>query len=295
MPSNDHIHLAHGGNIVVQPTLQRARPHLLAALGVALLSAACDLVKSATATMVVAASITATPELQVAGQLDVPGEVASIVYVGERASATSSEKPRPITGAQVSVTFVGKSVDLKEKRDEQGVYGADSVETPALAYQDGQLYDFGAATADQTYGGSVMAPNRLSPTSVTLTPAPAGANPLFPDLKVHPKDTQLKLEWASDAGRYAYVTVLRADKDNPNMPAVVFDNRPDSAEEIIDLIAKAPPTSIVIPAATFAEDGIYAVVLVAMNKGEPKSNTLLVSPILAGSGAAVLLVVGNPG
>ena len=55
------------------------------------------------------------------------------------------------------------------------------------------------------------------------------------------------------------------------------------------------PTSVDIPASVFAQDGLYAVLIVAANKGGPRSNTFLGSPLLAGSGAAEFFAIGDIG
>ena len=271
------------------------RANLALPLAGALLSVAsgCDL----TATTVVAGTLVSTPALEVPGQFNVKAEVIASAWVAERDSATSTNEPTPLQGATVSVTFPGNRVALVEE-SQPGLYLTTSVDDAALQYVDGTQYTFRASLPDGSvaeYGGSVTAPSRLTPAALTLSPQPTEVFPDLAQVGVHPKNTALTVSWASEQyGRYAYVSVFRAKADDLENPELVFDNRPESAEEIIQFILGTPPTSVTIPAETFAQDGIYGVVVVIMNKHDRLlPNTFLGSPVLAGSGAAVLLGVSS--
>lgn len=269
---------------------------LLALTSLPILLGGCDLVASAKSTIVVAGILAATPEIKLAGQFDIDSETLATVYLGERDSPTSSEAPAPIKGADVRVEFVGNSVVLKEESGaEEGLYAADSVRETKLVYSEGATYTFQADITGNDagpFGGSVTAPTRLSPASLTFTPAPEGI-PQVPNLYRHPKNTDLKVEWTEANGRYAYVTVVRADPANPNQPEQVFDSRPKNGQEMIKFIIGTPPTSLTVPAAIFDRDAAYAVLVVVADKGDPQTNTFLGSPLLAGSGEKLLLAVGN--
>jgi hypothetical protein len=259
------------------------------------LATGCDLIESAKSTTVVAGILAASPELMLPGQFSVDSETIATAFVGERESATSSEEPEPIKGANVNITFAGNVVKLNEQDDPAGFYEASSVEDEKLIYASGQVYSFGAKLAGsdtKEFGGSVTAPTQLTEASLTLMPQPTPV-PMVPNVYTHPKSGDLKVAWQAANGRYAYVTVVRGDPMNPDKPEVVFDNRPKTGGEIIKFIVGTPPTSIDIPGATFSRDGAYAVIVVTMDKGMPQTNTFLGSPILAGSGAAVVLAVGN--
>ena len=93
---------------------------------------ACDLIAQATATIVVGGLVAATPELRYMGYFDVTSQVTANVWVGERASGTSTEAPTPVSGADVALAFGGKSVRLTESSAERGVYATTSVDDAAL-------------------------------------------------------------------------------------------------------------------------------------------------------------------
>jgi hypothetical protein len=274
--------------------MSRALP--LAITTLAVFGGACDLIESAKSTIVVAGILAATPEVKLAGQFDVESETLATVYLGERDSPTSSEAPSPIKGANVAIQFSGNSVVLKEEDGgEDGVYLADSVREPKLLYADGTLYTFAADISGNDagpFGGGVTAPTRLSPASLTLTPAPE-AIPLVPNVYRHPKSADLTITWTEANGRYAYVTVLRADAANPGQPQQVYDSRPKTGQDMIKFIIGTPPTSLTVPGSVFDSDAAYAVLVVVADKGDPQTNTFLGSPLLAGSGEKVLLAVGT--
>lgn len=251
----------------------------------------CNLIKSATSTTIVSGLLIASPEVKQAGFYDVPSEVLATSWVGQRESVTSTKEPTPITGAQVSVQFGNSTVTLKEQSGQPGVYVASSVDSASLKYQPGSSYRFEAVTMSDMHGGDVDAPPQLAANALTFSPALI-SDPMLPEFKRHTKNAALSVSWPKDAGRYAYVTVLRANRANPQSPTQVFDTRPKTAQEILNFIFGDPPASVDIPGATFAADGLYAVVLVAVNKGSPDANTFAGSPILAGSGAASFFAIG---
>ncbi|MCK6549519.1 hypothetical protein L6R52_27010 [Myxococcota bacterium] len=274
------------------------RPSVARALTLATLLPAltgCELIESVKATTIVGGILVATPEVKLAGQFDVASEVVATAFVGERASSTSTEEPTPIRGADVRVAQAGgASVNLTEQPSPAGFYLVTSKEEAALTYADGATYAFGATVPGDTveFGGTVTAPTRLSDASLTLTPTP-GTIPNVDAVRTHPKNADLTVAWQAQNGRYGYVTVLRADPASPDQPQVVFDNRPKTAGEILEFIVGTPPTNLTIPGATFADDAGYAVIVVTLNRGDVDTNTFLGSPILAGSGAAVILAVGD--
>lgn len=275
----------------------RHRHSAIAALALLATSATgCDLLSSAKSTTVVAGIVASTPEVGLTGQFQIKAQTIATAFVGERASATSTDEPRPIKGADVSLAFAGNALKLREQTGKDGFYAEDSGTNTALVYADGHTYTFVALIPGDSseHGGSVKAPNRLSSASITLSPTPAPLPAPFPEgVKKHPKSTDLVIAWQPQFGRYAWVTVLRANPAKPDQPEVVFDSSPRTGGDIIKFILGTPPSSITIPASKFAQDGAYAVMLVALDKGDPKVNTFLGSPILAGSGAAVILAVGN--
>ena len=259
-----------------------------------LLSAGCDFLDAATATTVVGGLIVSTPEISISGRLDVPAEVIATAWVGERQSATSVETPAPVGDAAVELSFGTTQVNLPVQNAAAGVYGQSSVSVSTLTYIDGAAYALVADINGSRFGGTVNAPPALTPAGLVLDPSPTATVPGFPDVGVHPANTGLTVSWGAQFGRYTYVTVLRADPNDPQNPQQVFDNRPQSTSEILAFVLGTPPTSQAIPADVFAEDGLYAVLLVAMNNANDLlPDTFAGSPILVGSGAAVLLEVGS--
>ncbi len=253
----------------------------------------CGFLESATARVVVAGLVVKGPAIELAGQYSVPGETVATVWLGMRASGTSTEEPAPISGADVTLAFDGNRVVLAEQ-SERGLYLASSTEDQALVYST-RPYTFvahiGQDSAD--YGGSVTPPTELSAAAIQLAPTPTESVPGFPDVQRHPKSTALDVSWQPQFGRYGYVTVFRAQKNDPEHPVQVFDNRPKTALETLQLIAGDPPVKITVPADAFAVDGVYAVVLVAIESGEVLPSTFIGSPELAGSGAVRILAVGD--
>jgi hypothetical protein len=261
------------------------------------LLASCDLVNSAKATIVVGGILVSTPEIKLMNQFDVKPQTIATTYVGQRDSITSQDAPKPIKGADVSLQFAGNTVKLMEQTGGgamDGFYVSDSVRSMSLSFADGQLYTFSALVPGDsiTHGGSVKAPTKLTAAALTLSPMPT---PIMnvPNVYKHPKMTALSITWPRQTGHYAYVTVFRADPMHPDQPQQVFDSSPKTAEEIIKFVLGDPPTSIMVPGDKFAQDGAYGVLLVTMDNGTPNENTFLGSPLLAGSGVAVILAVGN--
>ncbi len=256
-----------------------------------LLLLGCDLISQATATVVVGGIVAATPEVKYAGFYDVRSEVTANVWLGERASSTSTEAPEPLSGATVSIGVGGKAIRLPET-SERGVYATTSVDDASLTYQAGATYTFDAVVTE-THGGETVAPARLTAQDLALTPALGGGG-VLPNIGTHAQGTALSVTWPTTAGKYGLVTVFRADQSNPSQPALVFDNRPQNAKAVLDLVLGTPPTSLEVPATAFSEPGLYALMLVAADRGELRDNTSIASPLLVGSGAAVLFTVGTP-
>ena len=270
---------------------------LLNAMGVCLTGLAtsgCDLLEAANATTIVGGFIVRTPELSITDIIDVPAEVVATAYVGERDSPTSTATPTPIGTAQVSVSFSGRTVALPVQDAPAGLYGESSTRVTMLEYEGGAEYTLEADLNGSRFGGLVTAPPALSAAAITLDPNPTMAVPGFPEVLVHTASTALTLTWGDQFGRYAYVSVFRADPNDPSNPDVVFDNQPETASELLNFILGTPPPNVTIPGDVFAQDGLYAVVLFTMNNTDDLlPDTFIGSPILVGSGAATFLAVGQ--
>lgn len=268
------------------PTFDRSR-----ALGLTLaLVSGCALIQGATAKIVVAGSVFATPALSFPEYLAVEPEVAASAWVGEREDELSTREPKPILDARVALAFAGEQVSLLGRGE--GIYGATSVET-GLRYEPGATYEFQVATGGEDYGGRTPAPAPLAREGLTLSPAPSHRDGLPDGVLVHPASTSLSITWPQESGRYAYVSVFRADRATPDRPELLFDTRPKTAKDVLAFVTGNPPTQVEIPAGTFASDGVYAVVVVAANNGEKVGDVFGVSAFLVGSGTAQILVVGE--
>lgn len=270
-------------------TTSRASALTLAVFGTAALASACDLIEGVTATKIVSGIVIATPELRLAGSFDVKSETVATAWIGQRDSPTSTAEPSPLTGLDVKLTSPGGTFKLAEQASTPGVYLVSSTSQAGLTYQAAANYALDAVIQGATYGNDGTAPPRLDAGSLTFTPT-LGTGQLQ-GVRTHARNAALTVQWPSTAGRYAYVSVLRAKPNAPTEPEFVFDNRPETAGEILSFVLGDPKSSIEIPASTFATSGLYAVVVVAMNKGTPRSGTFSGSPMLVGSGAATLLSI----
>ncbi len=261
----------------------------------------CRILEMAQSTMVVSALVVATPELSYPGYLEVEPHVIASAWIGQRPNSTSLE-PMPVSGLDVTVTFNEQTLTLTEREDEAGLYFLESEDDPTLAYESGTTYAFetqvetaplpGQPPSTQSHGGETVAPQRLQPEAVDVSPV-MESHPLAPELKLLPKNTGVTISWSEEYGRLSYVSVLRGNPDDPEKPELTFDTRPETSKDLLKMAAGDQPTTVEIPADAFPEDGVYAVVLVAMDKGLPSNTTFLGSPILAGSGTAILVAVGD--
>ncbi len=268
---------------------------LIGAAWIGLFNVGCDeLVDTITATVVVAGTLIQTPEVKLAGQFDVQAETLASVWFGERDSPTSTNEPMPLSGAELQITFGGNAVTLPES-SEKGLYSQNSLTDSNLSFEGGIAYTFEGKPSGNTttYGGTVTAPTPLTPAAIQLSPQPGQAIPGVPQALQHPINTALQVSWERQYGAHGYVTVFRANPNDPQNPEQVFDNTPKTAQEIIEFIIGTAPRQVDIPASTFSQAGVYAVVLAAMDKGQALPNTFIGSPILAGSAQVVFLGVVN--
>ncbi len=257
---------------------------------VLLLTTACEVVDSAQATTVIGGLAVATPAVSIQGQLDVPSEVAASAWVSERDNAVSSNLT-PIDGAIAAVIIDDQSLDLPFASD--GRYTLTSLDNSELVYRAGSAYTFTAEVNGARRGGTVpAAPEQLTPAAITLSPQPTAAHPAVPEALLHPANTALTLSFPAQYGKYGYVVVLRADPSAPDNPTVVYDSRPQTAAEVLELIVGDGNRTLEVPAATFAQDGIYGVILFAVERGtDLLPNTFIGSAFLVGSGVAIVVGV----
>ncbi len=252
----------------------------------------CDFLEDKPASTLVAALVVRTPSVSVPDRIEIATETSATVFVALLANPEST--PDPVGDASVQILFDGRAVSVPPLTPSAGTYAQSSLTDGSLTYVDGADYLVEARIDGIAFGGTVEAPPTLTPGALMLSPSPTMAVAGLPDVMVHPAMTELNISWLQSFGRYSYVTVFRADPNNPNNPEVMFDNQPSDTSDILEFTSGEPRTSQRIPAETFADDGLYAVTLVTMDISDDLlSDTFDGSPILVGSGTAVLLAVGE--
>jgi hypothetical protein len=269
------------------------KPRVAAGLAasLALTTGGCRLLEMLKSDVVVSGIVFATPGLDHPGWISIEEEIVATAWVGRRISLTSTAAPSAVQGARVHVRFGERMVALAPDADQPGLYVARSSETPELELVDGAAYRFDVELGE-VYGGEVIAPRRLSVEQLSFEPA-LGKHPLVPELQTHPRGEPLRIGWTAAEGRYAYVSVLRADPEHPDRPELVFDTRPQDAADALAALSD-DARALDIPGEVFEPDGIYGLVVMLANNGAPDADTFLGSPLLVGSGVALLLVVGSP-
>lgn len=261
------------------------------AASIALTTGGCRLLEMLKSDVVVSGVVFATPALDHPGWISIEEEIVATTWVGRRMSATSTVAPLPVKGAHVHVRFADREVALAPDADQPGLYVARSSKTPELELLDGATYRFDVDLGE-VYGGEVIAPKRLSVEQLSFEPA-LGQHPLAPELRTHPRGEPLRIGWTAAEGRYAYVSVLRADPEHPDRPELVFDTRPQDAADALAALSD-DTRALDIPGEVFEPDGIYGLVVMLANNGAPDTDTFLGSPLLVGSGVGLVLVVGSP-
>lgn len=254
--------------------------------------AACSVVDATSATTAVGGLVVATPAIAITGQVELPAEVVASEWVSERDSAVDTNLT-PVDDATASVVIDDAPVTLRFTSN--GRYTVTSREDASLVYQPGSTYTFIAVNNGVQRGGTLdAAPERLIPAAVTLEPRPTAAHPSVPEALLHPANTALSLTFGAQYGRYGYVLVLRADPNAPGEPTVVFDSRPETAAEVLDLIVGDDQRTVEVPATAFATNGIYAVLVFAVERGtDLLPNTFIGSAILVGSSVAIAIGVDS--
>lgn len=257
----------------------------------------CGLINSLESTYVAGGMVLATPEVKfsLAGRpafVAVPATTEATSYVGRRSSATATDLT-PIGNATVKVTFGASSATLGAVSSDSGLYQT----TLSQPYAGGTSYTFAATLpGDDTgpHGGSVTAPDQLQAALLTLAPAGnsgtiLGGQTVF----AYPQAEAINVTWPSSAGSIGFATVLEIDFKNSTSKET-YDNRPRTAADFVRLALGTEPTTISIPATAFPDHAYYALLLFTLNKASPQANTFIGSPLLAGSGVALTLAVGNP-
>jgi hypothetical protein len=296
---------------------------LLAVAAAAILAMGCDKI---TATATAVGMISRTPDLRDVlpqaselssvlpiEELDSEPQTLAMAWVGERASATSTDPPTPTTGALVTVTWhnetgTEKRVTLCEVAQEQGpgnYFASTAVAapcpTPALAYVDNAEYSTEVETDATLHVLQVNAPKALARDDITRDPAIDRVDPTDP----YERGKTLTLSWEG-GGRddHVFVTVFRirylgdspADLVDPQMwvadQGPVFDTFPREAAELVHLVAGEPTHQTAVPGTVFNEAGVYVVAVTGVRLSTKTSDNLTFgSAALAGSGVAYGLYV----
>jgi hypothetical protein len=248
----------------------------------------------------------ATPLAGVMADDSMKGATLAGVALGERESATSTETPTPLGGADVSVSFGSAQVSLCE--GDEGSYATTSIPAgecgdPALDYVEGELYVTDIETSDDVFTIEIEAPPQIPATSVDFTPAFGNHTAGALSLLQHNLNTALGLDWSGDStasDNNTFVTLLRinfygdpgvpadytvgsnwgADPDNP-----IYDNAPRDSGAMIDIVTQAPETSATIDAGAFDTVGLYVLIVSNVELSTKTSSNLSIgSAALAGKG-----------
>jgi hypothetical protein len=237
----------------------------------------------------VLARLISMPELKLDVLFDVESKTVASAFV-ENVFLSGAE-PTPIFDAHVTLSFDGYSVTLggQDERDEP-FYLADSVQYPSLTYVEGLDYTFSAAipSTSTIYGGGIRAPKKATLMTLTVTPFGMPISEALPQVRKHPRNTDLGIGWPRHEFERVMIDVYRADTLNPAAPHLLFQYPVlATSSDFHNFILNAPPTEITIPASIFTADGVFAVVVTPMSVGAHNFT------IFAGSGVALLFAVGD--
>ena len=274
----------------MHPVRQLGRPAI--AIGLLALGAfGCDLIQSAQANRVLAASLLATPEYDFTqtvldadaglavgdgGLLKLSGQTVVQVFFGEAPKSTTSQ-PKGVAGAQVTLEYSGKSFTLKDNG--AGNYGLTSVDDAKLVYASGARYKLAISSGSDTFTATVTGPSSDDSTIEDFHVAPAGT-----PIDVTPGHDLKLTRLATD--RVAFTTVIPINSGSSSQPT--YTDLPTKAVDLVDLIlndAKWKQKVITIPGSSAfpTADTFYVVNVTAVEKGSTSNNLFTTSVFLAGT------------
>jgi hypothetical protein len=256
----------------------------------------CDLIQSAQARRVLAASILATPDYDFTqavlsldaglavpdgglpadvGQLEVGGQTVVQAFFGD-APTNSASQSKGILGATVTLEYSGRKLTIPDTGG--GTYSLTSLQEKALAFASGADYKLTVASGSESYSATVKAPT--SDDSAIEDFHVVAGKPIEiaagQDLRLTRRATD----------RVAFTMVMSIDPSG--RASKTYTDLPEKAVDLLDLVlndAKWRQKVITIPgAAAFpAANTYYLVTVTAVDKGSTSSNLFTASTFLAGT------------
>jgi hypothetical protein len=238
------------------------------------------------------------------------GVTAVAVGVGKRDSVVSTNAPKPVTGAEVTLAWGANQVSLCPAGTD-GTYEASNLGSglpcadAQLDYAPGATYTTTVKFSGDSHTVRVQAPNRISDTSGVGFDPPLGSLAVSTwTLSTHPRNTALTINWqdvSGAAGKNVFVVVVRINGDftdlnnwsssQPDPGNPVFDNAPQSPAAMVDMITNEPPTSETIPSDVFNQQGLYSVILTPVELSTDTSGLSIGSGAVAGWGTGIVFIV----
>jgi hypothetical protein len=270
---------------------------LLALWPVLVLStSACDLINSAQANKALAATVVATPALDLAPlgvPFTVPPQTVAQVFFGQR-DADPTKQPTAITGAAVTLAFDGKTFTLKDQGS--GNYGLSTLEDATFVYVPS------TATKTVHYKLSITS-DGAGPFTAEVDGPPKDAIEQFTVLAGAPwpltANTEVKLT-RSNIDDPAFVAVIPASSILAGNKNPSYTDMPGTVLDLLDLIANDAPWHqkvITIPATdatrgtAFPSAGVYALTVSSVKKGTTSQNLFTASAFLVGMADVALVQV----
>lgn len=239
--------------------------------------------------------------LDAVGELPFDEVALATAFVAERPSLTdTTAAPEGISGAAVRMSFVGKTVDLNEVTaapEARGTYMAVSADLDDtvtdddlfvqtnLEYIAGTEYVVYIDILGDYYDLTITAPAAIPAANVTFNGGDLTAAtytiPTQNDLVIdtHPRNTDLTVAWTSanpDEPQNAFVTLAHIEYTGAaDMSQVLeatawqaptgdpYTNFPTTPEQFLTLVTEPPAESHTIPAAQFANPGLYVLLVTA--------------------------------
>lgn len=250
---------------------------------------ACDLLESAKADKVLAASLLASPDYDFseavqppadaglpsidAGFAKVPALTVAQVFFADRDPTNPKQAPTGVAGARVDLAFAGHTYALKDKGG--GNYSLTTLEAPDFKYVEQAEYKLTVVSGGETYTATVTGPRAERIEQFH-------ANPPAPIEIAANTPVQLT---RSSTDNIAFTTVFPAGQSTG---APTYTDAPSTARDLLDLLiddGKWRQKTITVPATAFKEaDTFYVVNVSAVEKGSTSSNLFTASVLMVGIG-----------
>jgi hypothetical protein len=254
------------------------------------------------------------------GASQLPGGTVALVALADRGSITSTNVT-PVTGANVTVNYTlggtahgpytlcpitSSGLEGTYETTSMTIAGQSCV--TAIDYVEGAAYIFSMSTASDSYSMRTTAPAALSTGAVVFsTPLVASSIAgVFPGTEklVLTGTNDLTITWGSSTDN-VFVAVFRMNYVGTSWPTdattqaswqlpsqnPVYNDLPKDAGGLIDVITRNPPSSVVVPHATFTQAGFYLLTLTKATISTDTTNLSIGSGALAGKSIAFAFLV----